>query len=963
MRTTAGETVPSQGRRGDYRLPDENVRVPQADVTLLQRSRVSRLIDDAVRHRVTLLTGPAGAGKTVACAAWAATRRAPSRPAWLTVDPQDADPGRLFGSVTAALGRAAVITADQAKDLAGLAPAQAPEAIGAATAARGEPAVLVLDDAHRLASGPAAAALTELVKHGGRGLRLVLSGRRPPGVPLGRLRVSGELADIGGAELAGTSDEVSAYFAATGRSLSAAELDQAMQWTEGWMAGLRLMSLGANAGEARAQSMLADYLWDEVLTQLPARSRGLLLRTSLTPTVPVQLARVLTGEPDAARLLDQLSRSNGLVQVVHPDEEYRYHPMLRAVLSSALQHELPDDVPGLLHRVALWHADRGDVLLAEQAAAGTGDWDFGLRLLHDAGPAPLVSGDGPELERVLGGFPADRRVSDTVLAVALAAARLWQGDADGALPHLESAEAGLARLAGPEARPMRLWLAALRVMCQSSLPGVGGADWLRPYWSLAATAHENARLAPEHDALGLLWLALGCAALRDLDAHRARTALLHTGSQLSAAGNLALRERARAWDAVASAWYGDLAAADRLAASVTDGPLGQDAALAPVIAVAAAVGHLARGEPAAAASLLDRAELAAGSAQPAGEPQIAVLTGLLRTRLAIAEGNLAGARGLVRWLTEVAAESDGVRQLLVVMRAEISLACGERERARSALAGGLTGPLPGSGPGSERSAGSAGPRPGLAICQARVLIADDDDKGALALVEPLLAEPALAGRPAADADGAATLADRLAALLTAAVAHRRLGQAAEAADQLEEALALAEPDEACGAFVAAGAPIRAALTVLTSPTSRCAAFAGRILACFEDRLPRSAGSSSSAPLTESELAVLRFLPSHMTNQEIADSLFLSINTIKTHLSSVYRKLGVPNRRQAIAQGRKLDLLLASGLTATTASLSAGRPPVSRPGAQVLAASRGEAAAPSLRTARRMPNAVRISSPP
>ncbi len=103
-------------------------------------------------------------------------------------------------------------------------------------------------------------------------------------------------------------------------------------------------------------------------------------------------------------------------------------------------------------------------------------------------------------------------------------------------------------------------------------------------------------------------------------------------------------------------------------------------------------------------------------------------------------------------------------------------------------------------------------------------------------------------------------------------------------------------------------PVRSALTVLISPSSRCAGFAGRILDRFDGRLPRPAGAQTAALLTDSELAVLRFLPSHMTNQEIAEALFLSINTIKTHLSSVYRKLGVANRRQAIAQGRRLELL-------------------------------------------------------
>ncbi len=142
------------------------------------------------------------------------------------------------------------------------------------------------------------------------------------------------------------------------------------------------------------------------------------------------------------------------------------------------------------------------------------------------------------------------------------------------------------------------------------------------------------------------------------------------------------------------------------------------------------------------------------------------------------------------------------------------------------------------------------------------------------------------------------------------MAHRRLGLTDSAAEFLDQALALAEPDDACRAFLDAGQPVRSAITVLIPPTSRSAAFAGRILERFDTQLPRCEGPQAHAevPLTDSELAVLRFLPSHMTNQEIAEALFLSINTVKTHLRSVYRKLGVASRREAIARGRRLELV-------------------------------------------------------
>ncbi len=317
--------------------------------------------------------------------------------------------------------------------------------------------------------------------------------------------------------------------------------------------------------------------------------------------------------------------------------------MLKDVLAADLRRELPDEVAELHGRVARWHAARGEVLPAVQAAAEVGDWEFGVQLLRDAGPAVLLSPAGPGLEAALAAVPRDRLAAEPELAIARAAGRLWQGDADGAVPHLEAAESVLASRPGPadsqDSAEADLWLAALRVLYQSTvLPPRPG--WLDAEWELAARAHAGPRGACEHRALGTLWLALGFAALREFDSQLARSALLHAGSQLSAGGLLLLRERGKSWEALACALYGDLAAATRLAASVSEGPHGRDDDLVPVLALAGAAVSLARDEPDAAAAQLDQADLAAMSPRPAGEPSIAVVSGLLRARLALAEGNL-----------------------------------------------------------------------------------------------------------------------------------------------------------------------------------------------------------------------------------------------------------------------------------------------------------------------------------
>jgi LuxR family maltose regulon positive regulatory protein len=933
--TVSGQVlaVPSQ----DMALLEDKLRIPRPGLAVLARPRIAAHLDDAVARRVTLMTGPPGAGKTVAAALWAAARPASRRPGWLSIDTADTEPGRFWRYVAAALSRAGILAPARADLPAGITAAEIPQWISAAIRPAVDPAVLVLDDVHLLAGSEALAGLDELIRHEPPGLRLLLAGRSAPGLALSRLRLEGELADIGAADLVCNAEETSAYFAMVGSPVTPAERDHLLSRTEGWLAGLRLTALAGQLDQVGAQPLVADYLQDEVLDRLSQPVREFMMRTSLSLTVPADLAHDLTGEAGAARLLEQLTRETGLVQALTPDSgEYRYHPMLRDVLAVSLRRELPEEVSALQRRVARWHATRGEVLPAVQAAAEVGEWEFGLHVLRDAGPAVMFSPAGPGLEAALAGMPPGRMAADeelgVVLAVALAAGRIWQGDADGALPHLERAEAGLAALPADDHGQAELWVAALRVLLTAAVttPEPG---WLEAYWTLASQAHTDPRGVGAHRALGTLWLAIGFAALRECDNQQARSAFLHAGAQLSAGGLLALRERGRSWEAVAAALYGDLAAATRIIGSMADGPNGRDEDLAPVLALAAAAVCLARDEPETAGKLLDEADLAAMTSRPAGEPSIAVLSGLLRARLALAEGNLTGARGLVRWLSDAAAGAPaagyagtpvstgdpvmllerasrpgqpcGVAATVAVLDAEISLAAGELERVRATLAD-LVDP-------------HALARPDVAVCQARLLIAGEDDKGALTLVDPVLADSA----------ATCTVADRIAALLAAVVARRRLSQSHEAAELLSEALALAEPDDACGPFVAAGPAVRSALTVLISPSSRSAGFASRILDRFDGRLPRPSSAQPAALLTDSELAVLRFLPSHMTNQEIAESLFLSINTIKTHLSSVYRKLGVANRRQAIAQGRRLELLLQPFLEASSLGPS-GCPYTRRP---------------------------------
>ena len=233
-----------------------------------------------------------------------------------------------------------------------------------------------------------------LIHHAPPTLRIILCGRRVPGLHLARMRVAGDLAEVDAADLACTPEEADAYFAKLGLAADPAERDDLLRRTQGWMAGLRLAALRANrdgtvnVGGISGDPLLADYMRDEVLDRQPAQIQLFLRRTSVAERLTGEYADWLTREPGGARILDQLDRENSFVA---RDEsgQYRYHPCLREVLLAELRRT-PEEVPVLFGRAARWHAARGDVVEAMRCAAEAGDWDQASLALAEAGIAGVL---------------------------------------------------------------------------------------------------------------------------------------------------------------------------------------------------------------------------------------------------------------------------------------------------------------------------------------------------------------------------------------------------------------------------------------------------------------------------------------------------------------------------------------------------------------------------------------------
>jgi LuxR family maltose regulon positive regulatory protein len=911
-----GHVAPPAGRtaRKHERPASDKLRVPCPSVPLLHRHRLSDLIQCATAGRVTLVCGPTGSGKTVACAMWAARSRSTGNVAWVSLDPGDRQPGRLWAHVGTALAGTEAVPAGLANSLVEPAERGFGLRLAEVTEQLDQPVTLVIDDVQELAGSEPLADLDLLVRHGPPNLRLVLAGRHLAGLGVARLRVDGELAEIGADELACTPAETRAYFEMLGVELPAAQLDELLSRTQGWITGLRLAALRSEPAHEQKppwrisgdEPMVADYLRDEIITALPADRLRFLRRTCVTDQICGDLADTLTGGQGGAIILDQLCRENVLVRRVKGDGsqgDYEYHPLLLDLLRAELHQESPALVSELTGQAARWQERNGLPVPALKHAARAGDWDFAAAVLAEVGPDLLLPGPATTLEPILATFPATRYTADAAVAGALAAAGLRTGDSYSTELHLNNAEAALDQCPDQQRTTIATWLKALTLMHATAR---GAADSLL-ISQAAAAATAAAPTTPgsaEHQALGLLWTAVGVANLASLRITEARAALIQAGRQLRTNPGRGTRPefgiRASAWRAVAEAMYGDLLAADDLLADPALAAVADTDPLTGLLtAFASACLHLARDETATARRLLDLCAENARAHGCAGQVLWSLAT-ITRARLALCENDHGAARRLIAKLHYqrlTPAGSDGQRASaasiggpLAILDAEIALSEGNVAGAKLALDRATSDRFDRDQPGGDRA--------GLLRTSTRILLAEGDSRAALGKAQACLTGSAVD----------ATLRDQVSALVLAAIAHRRLGQTEQAADQLGCALALAEPHREYRPFLDGGSAARSALAVLIRPASQGAATAARILQRFDTRPARPAEAPAAVPLTGSELAVLRFLPTHMTNQEIAEALFLSINTVKTHLRSVYRKLGVTTRRQAISTAARLGIL-------------------------------------------------------
>jgi LuxR family transcriptional regulator, maltose regulon positive regulatory protein len=833
----------------------------------------------------TLVSAPAGSGKTELLAQWIGAGRAPGPVAWVPLGRDHADPHRFWADVIASLGAAHV-------DLATLAPPPRGELRPFLTSVINtlfgvnEPLVLVLDDLHLVASQSIVRDLEWVLENAPANLRLVAATRSDPLFRLQRLRVAERMSEVRAADLAFTREEASALLG--GVDLSDDDLDSLWRRTEGWAVGLKLARLSLDghanprafvAGFAGGDSAVSDYLISEVVARQAADALLFLLRTSVAERVTGDLAEALTGAASGSHMLRELARRDAFVSSVGEEGGwYRYHPLFADVLRAELHRRLPGEAPRLHRIAAAWHARHGAPLEAVRHAVEAGDWALAAEVLGDHWLVFVVRGGGTVLYELVKRIPEEAVRADAELALATAGLLLEQGDHEGADELLVAAHELAMDLPEPRRRRFAvtstattLYRARLRGDVQEALSAA----------RLVLDEHWDREVAVEVRALTLA--NLGIAEFWDGDLGAAGEHLQQAAGLALECGNDFVLFLAESYAAAADAREGRLTEARtraHTAIQLAERRGWTRLAHAAIAYSTFATVHLWRGEVEAAERLAERA---AEAVEHSTEPLLRPAVAQVRARLLVLKGKPLTALDLLG-----AAGADGplppfLRVSTGLLEAELWLGLGEPARARRRLA--------------EIDAEDASD---AAIGLARLELASGDPGAAIRAVATFLADERRPVLPFARAEIWAI----------DAIARDAVHDEDGALRALERALDLAEPRGYAGILARYGAPLRSLLRRRVDRGTAHRALAAQLLSTLDESSAAERGAPATLlePLSDRELAVLRFLPTMMSNAEIAAEMFVSVNTVKTHLKHVYRKLDVADRRDCVRRARELRLL-------------------------------------------------------
>ncbi|MFF4305243.1 LuxR C-terminal-related transcriptional regulator [Streptomyces sp. NPDC001601] len=894
------------GRQGA--APDRSAVVGAADVPgrnrlgLIERRDLVAALEHAADKRVTLISAPAGSGKTSLLRAWAERPVAHRRIAFLSVRPGQRDP-QLFWLALLAAVRAAAGAGDAVEPPAAMpgfnAGAMMEKVLSEITGSDGG-FFLVIDDLHELGSAEAVEQLAALLAGLPPDVHVLLATRQDPPLRLHKLRLAGELAEVRAAQLRFTEAETRELLATSGVALPDHVAGMLHRRTEGWAAGLRLAVLSLTghpdpeqfvADFSGSHRTVAEYLIAEMLERQPPHVQRLLLLTSLLDRVNGELADLLTGAAGSERILLDLEDANAFVVSLDPGRSwFRYHHMFADLLRLELRRTCPQAVPELHRLAARWFAEHAQAVDAVRHLQAAGDWTEAARLLADHAVSLTLDGRAATVVALLRSFPDHVGEDSPDLALVHANAALHQYRLDEALAHLGIARSYAATAPADRRARLRMAIAALDLLLARLRGHFDAVSEQADALPSQATGRSTTEVALAGDLRALVLLNLGVSEswslrLADSERHLSEGAALARGI-----GRPYLEVACLAHLGFASATH-SLARArhqcEKALALAARYGWDTEAVIAP--AQAAFAGTLVcTGEFGHAEQWLERARLVTRSE---GEPGVRILVRLVSAMLAAARGRHREALAELAAAEEVQARMVGRHGLparVSTWTAATQARLGMADLAWSTLAG-LDG--------QDTALGE------IRTAAAVIRLAERDPAGARRELRPVL-----------DGDAPAhSLLTPVEARLLDALACRALGDDRAAGEAVEHALHLAEPDRLILPFAVTGA--WALLESLPQTTSH-AALVADILDAVHGNAPAPAGRPAAGPaeeLSPSELRVLRYLPTNLTRPEIAAELSVSPNTVNTHIRRIYAKLGAGDRSSAVQRGRELRLL-ANGRT-------------------------------------------------
>jgi LuxR family maltose regulon positive regulatory protein len=914
--------------------------IPPPRPKAVSRPRLIERLNEALHRKLTLISAPAGFGKTTLVSEWLAASAGRERPegprqvAWLSLDEADSNPTRFLSYLVAALQTIAPSLGD---GLTGELQSPQPPPIESVLAALlnelatiADNFVLVLDDYHVIDAQAVDHALIFLLEHLPPAMHLVITTREDPPLPLARLRARGHLVEVRATDLRFTAFEAAEFLnQIMGLKLSAQEIAALESQTEGWIAGLQLAALSMQGHEdvagfirsfAGDHHYIVDYLVEEVLQRQPERVRSFLLQTAILDRLSGPLCSAVTGQNDGKMLLGALERGNFFVVPLDDKRHwYRYHHLFADVLHAHLKAEQPEQVAVLHRRASAWYAENGLPADAIRHALAAAEFARAAELIELTVPATRRSREEAMLLGWLQALPDDLLRDRPVLSVHYAGTLMQSGKLAGVEARLQDAERWLEPAAASATLNEQPHPIVVDQEAFCRLPGV-----IAIYRAGYALATGNVADTMKYARQALVFIAEDDHMWRGAPAALLGLAYWTTGDLEAAyrsyADGMAHLQRA---GHISDVIGGKIALADiritqgRLREAMRIYEQGLQLAIEqgqPLLRgtadmfVGMSALHRERNDLTTATQHLLRSK---EQGEHTGFPQNPYRWRVAMARIREAEGDLDGALELLQEAERLYVSDfyPNVRPI-AALKTRIWVAQGRLAEALDWA----------REPALSVENDLTYLREFEHIMLARVLLAcyqsdraDHSLLDAIGLLRRLLQAAEAGGRTG----------NVIEILVLQALAHQLQEDIPAALVPLQRALTLAEPESYVRIFIDAGL----SLVVLLQEAAKhgiVPSYVRQLLTAFgkaEASPPANqvfigTGSARAIaqqaltiePLSERELEVLHLLGTDLNGPEIARQLMVSLNTLNTHTKNIYSKLGVNNRRAAVRRAEELDLL-------------------------------------------------------